>query len=126
MLKITYNYEKRHDLVYEGGYVKVKPALTSGARLYVIQNDSTDYKIYVGTAFNVSDRFDPRTTACRELGFSQIQMDPVWIFVVQILINDKSAPPGDNGVSSGDGYTVDVEQLLIRTYLQELKLSVRN
>jgi hypothetical protein len=126
MLKITYNYEKRHDLVYQGGLVMVKPALGSGSRLYVIQNDSTDFKIYVGTALHLDDRFDPRVTACRELGFSQIQMDPVWIFAVQVLIDDKPAPPGDKGISSGGGWDIDVEWLLIRTYLQELKLSVRN
>jgi hypothetical protein len=126
MPTVTYNYESQHTFVYQGGLVLPKPALTNGSRLYVIQNDSTTHNIYVGTALHVNDRFGPRATVCRELGFSQIDMDDIKIFVVQISIDGVAATPGDTGVSTAAGYSIDVEWLLIRTYVEELHLSVRN
>ncbi len=120
--KVTFNYEKYHTVGYDSGTVAVKPALTTSARLYVIHNETTNYKVYVGTATDVKDRFKGRIDVCRELGFSQEQMDAISFFVVQIKIDDTPAPPDKYGWSGG----IDVERLLIRTYMQKIGWSVRN
>jgi hypothetical protein len=119
---IKFNYEKAHTVGYDGGYVTVKPALTTSKRLYVIHNETTNNKVYVGTATDVQDRFKGRIDVCRELGFSPEQMDPISFFVVQIKIDDTPAPPDQYGHSLG----IDVEHLLVRTYMQKIGWSVRN
>lgn len=120
--KITFNYEKTHTIGYNGGYVKAQPALTSSSRLYVIYNPATTHPVYVGTADDVQDRFGGRIDVCRELGFSQTEMNPILIFVVQIKIDGTPMTPGQYGISGG----IDVEHLLIRTYMTQLNYNVRN
>ncbi len=119
---VTFNYEKTHTVGYKDGYVKAIPALTTSSRLYVIYNATTTHPVYVGTSDDVQNRFGNRIDVCRELGYSQAQMDPISIFVVQIKIDGTPMTPGQYGVSGG----IDVEHLLIRTYLRQVNVNVRN
>ena len=94
-------------------------------RLYVIQNTTTLRGFYIGTAANVSGRFTARFTASRELGFGQNEVGVIQVFTVNVLTNGASTPPGDNGVTWGPP-AIDVEHLLIRTYVSGLNQGVRN
>ncbi len=120
--KVNFNYCSMHTVDNVNGVVSATPALPGQSRLYVIYNGSTNRPVYVGTASNVQNRFAGRLEVCRELGFSDDQLGPISVMVVQILVNGAPATPGDIGISAG----IDVEALLIRTYLMHLQWNVRN
>lgn len=123
---IEFIYKAKHKIVLpDEGYTKAAPALPSADRLYVIYNDATNRKVYIGTSKNVQKRFDPRIEALRELGFSQATLDDVVMYIVQIKTNGLPSPPGDKGEIFSNG-TIDVERLLVQTYIEIFNVSVRN
>lgn len=123
MANIIFDYEATHRLIRNvNGYVTIQPALPNRSRLYVIFNDSTNRTVYVGTAESVQDRFKDRIDAVQHLGFSQSQLDAIFIAVIHITFDGKNTPPHDDGKAQG----VDVEHLLIRTYITPLGCLVRN
>jgi hypothetical protein len=119
---VSYSYETRHTVNYNGGYISIKPALPQKPRLYVIVNTATAYPFYIGTAVDVQDRFDVRVKSIRDMGFSATELGTILIYVVQVKVNGNPSPPDKHGVSSG----IDVEHLLIRTYIANFKVNVRN
>lgn len=122
---VEFNYKSTHVINFNGGYVSYYPAIPQDARLYVIYNDSTDRHVYVGTATNVQNRFNPRIEALREFGFSEDQLKKIFIMIVQIKIDGYNKPP-DNYGKAGDNPEIDVEHLLVRTYVEKLNVNARN
>jgi hypothetical protein len=121
-INIDFNYNVTNNIVINNGLVTANPAINQASRLYVIHNPATNRPIYVGTAANLQDRFDPRLRAMREMGFSQVELNNILVMEVQIQVDGVNRTPGDNGVAGG----VDVEHLLIRTYIQNIGVNVRN
>jgi hypothetical protein len=121
-ITVTFNYCSTHAIRNVNGLVSAVPALPAQSRLYVIHNATTNRPVYVGTANNVQNRFGCRLEASRELGFGNDELTPITVMVVQILVGGVASTPGDSGISSN----IDVEALLIRTYLQHLQWNVRN
>jgi hypothetical protein len=124
-INLTFSYVSQHILQYNNNLVDANPALPAANRLYVIQNTSTPRGFYIGTAANVASRFTARFTACRELGFGQNEVNVIRVFTINVLTNNASTPPGDNGVTWGPP-AIDVEHLLIRAYVSGLHFGVRN
>ena len=121
--KVEFIKKSEHKLKYDKGDISIKPALSNDSSLYVIYNNSTDREVYVGTAKEVKDRFKQRTEALREWGFKESQIEKIKIYVIQIKVNGDSSTPGDKGVTKEN---VDVEKLLIRTYIEKRNKKVRN
>ena len=61
-------------------------------------------------------------SALREVGFDQPTVAQALIMVIQIQVNGANATPGNDGISGG----IDVEHLLIRTYIRHIGVNVRN
>lgn len=129
---ITYRLASKHTLTINAGDVRTTPALPTSSRIYVVQNLTTAYKYYIGTAANVRDRFTERLIACRVWGFDQGEADAITIWVFQIVTKvgargaEVYATPGNTGVSTTAAGDVDVEWLLVRTFTEELGKNVRN
>lgn len=119
--RIDFNYVSVHRVRNNHGLVEALPALPQDRRLYVIYNNSTNRPFYIGTAANIQDRFEPRFAAMREMGMNQVALDEILIMVVQIQVDGVNTPPVA-GVSGG----IDVEHLLIATYIGGLNFNVRN
>ncbi len=118
-ITVNFNYESIHRLANTDGIVSASPAIPRAGRLYVILNNSTARTVYVGTSSDVKARFVSRLQVIREMGFD---VGSPTIFIVQIQINTVYTQPGDDGIADG----IDVEHLLIRTYVKLLGLNVRN
>ncbi|WP_420233170.1 hypothetical protein ACN079_01155 [Pseudomonas sp. ABY48] len=119
MPNITFTYESEHTFQLNLSIPKAVPAFNASGRLYVIFNQGT---AYIGTSSNIKARFKERLRAIRELGFSQNELDDIRAYAVQIQIDGVNTPPNDAGYSG----TIDVEGLLILTYITQLGYSVRN
>lgn len=119
---INYNYVSIHTINYNNGNINAVYALPQASRLYVIVNGTTGHPVYIGTADNVQNRFTPRLEAMRELGFNQNALNPIQVLVIQTQVNGVNTTPGNTGIAGG----IDVEHLLIRTYMGHLNLPVRN
>jgi hypothetical protein len=124
-INLTFDYVSRHTLQYNNPDVSAIPAIPAVNRLYVIENHLTHRWFYIGTAADVASRFTGRFTACRELGFGQNEVGATQVYIVNVLTNGASTPPGDNGRTWGPP-AIDVEHLLIRTYVSGLHQNVRN
>jgi len=119
---VNFNYLKQYALINNNGLIQTVPALPSSSRLYVIYNNSTNRPYYIGTAVSLKNRFSPRLEVIREMGFDQNCLDEILIFEIQIEVDGKFRTPGDDGIAGG----IDVEHLLIRTYINSLNENVRN
>lgn len=121
-IDVDFNYRAVHNVYKNGGAIFYNPALPHSSRLYVIRNtQANNFPYYIGTANNISHRFDGRAEVVREFGFRTNEINNISIAIVQITVNGVSRPPHDNGVSAG----IDVERLLIRSYMQQGR-GVRN
>ncbi|MEM9556023.1 MAG: hypothetical protein AAGC60_17335 [Acidobacteriota bacterium] len=129
--RIRYNFENvTHGLAYNNGLVSWNPGFPQSSRLYVIYNNDTNRPYYIGTALNLRNRFNPRATVCRELGFPTVNaMNSVSAYRLQmewrangVGQNWVNATPGDNGVVG----LIDAEHLLIRVYIENENVGVRN
>src|SRR5262249_46841852 len=125
VINLRFSYVSQHILQYANNLVNANPVLPAANRLYVIQNQQTNRWFYIGTAANVSNRFTARWTACRDMGFGQNEVNGIRVFTIDVFTNNVSTPPGDNGVTWGPP-ALDVEHLLIRTYMSGLNATVRN
>jgi len=125
-INVTFSYVSMHTLQNAGGLVNANPPIPHADRLYVIYNTSTIRPVYVGSAANGQARFNPRQIASREMGLSQNDLNPIWIFIVQVFLNGVGKHPGNDGIVVGGGHAVDVEHLLIRTYIGHYNWNVRN
>jgi hypothetical protein len=124
---VDFRFTSDHAVTYNNGLVGYSPALPGTAGLYVIYNPSTTHPVYVGTASDVQDRFDGRANVMREMGFSAGQLGAITVFYVKpymggTFANAVFANPGNTGVANG----LDLENLLIRFYLQVIAWNVRN
>jgi hypothetical protein len=126
--QVTFTYKSIHDVVLDqSGEVKPSPALPDRARLYAIRNTSNARLFYLGTAVSVKDRFAPRWEVLREMGLDQNALNVMAVWVVHIQINGVNRPPNLYGVSGKPGgVQIDVENLLIRTYVAKFGTAVRN
>jgi hypothetical protein len=123
---IEFIYKTKHVIdLPDAGYTKAAPALPADKRLYVIYNDSTNRHVYIGTSTDVQKRFKPRIEALREFGFSKAMLDDVVMYIVQIKTNQAPTPPDDKGEIFAYG-VIDVERLLVQTYIKQFNVSVRN
>ncbi len=122
---VEFDYISTHVITYGGGYVAYYPSIQKAARLYVIYNESTDRPLYVGTATDAKERFESRIRGLREFGFSDGQLQKIFIMIVQIKIDNKFTPP-DNFGMAGDNPAIDVEHLLVRTYTEKINKASRN
>jgi hypothetical protein len=123
---IEFIYKSQHVIeLPDAGFTKAAPALPADKRLYVIYNDSTNRRVYIGTSTDVKARFKPRIEALREFGFSKATLDEVVMYIVQIKTNQASTPPNDKGEIMSYG-VIDVERLLVQTYIKIFNVSVRN
>ncbi|MGH1384418.1 hypothetical protein [Kordia sp.] len=121
-INIDFNYNFTNSIVINDGLVTANPAIHQASRLYVIHNPATNRPVYVGTSANLRDRFILRLEIIREMGFSQVELNNIIVMEVQIQIDGVNRTPGEDGVAGG----IDVEHLLIRTYIQNIGLNVRN
>lgn len=119
---IEYKYFTRHKVINDNGSISYSPAIPNVSALYVILNLSSDRYTYIGTAGSMKERFKPRASAMREMGFDQDQVGPIKIYQVKPYIHGAFANPGDGGVCDN----IDLEHLLIRIYLEKIKWNVRN
>jgi len=123
MANIEYVFKKHHTVYIDNiGHYKIRPALIRSNRLYIIYNQSTARPLYIGIAKNLQNRFKGRLQTMREMGFNQTQLDSIYIIEVQLKLNTKARTP--NYIYERKG--LDVEHLLIRTYVELLRIGVRN
>jgi hypothetical protein len=121
---IDFIYDSTHDVRLDNnGLVNAVPALINQGRLYVIHNPSTQRHYYIGTANDLQARFAERMQICREMGFTNLgQLDQITIFVIRLVINNQAVQPDNQGMAQA----IDVEALLIRTYISRVGVPVRN
>jgi hypothetical protein len=125
-INLTFSYVTTHTLQYNNNQVTANPAIPSSNGLYVILNNSTNRWIYVGTASNILQRFNQRFQVCVELGLGQNDVANIRIYTIQIYTNQQLTPPGNNGRTTNTFQSIDVEHLLIRTYMSGFHQAVRN
>jgi hypothetical protein len=125
-IDLRFAYTTTHTLQYNNGQVTANPAIPPSNGLYVILNNSTNRSVYVGTASNILQRFSQRFQVCVELGLGQNDVASVRIYTIQIYTNQQLTPPGNNGRTTNTYQSIDVEHLLIRTYISGFNRAVRN
>lgn len=121
-MNIEFSYKKIH-LIENVGYIKYTPSIPREKGLYVIYNASTEKKYYIGTSSDIQKRFDSRARSVQELGFNNNEIQGIKIYIVKTKLNGQSKLPGDQGTLENG---LDVEWLLIRSYLQKGQVYVRN
>ncbi|MEP4821805.1 MAG: hypothetical protein ABJ383_13430 [Balneola sp.] len=133
-MKFTYAKAFGVKITNYGGYA-YDSNFSSGGRLYVIYNNSTNRKVYIGTTSDVEKRFKNRLRGLREFGFSQSELNAILIMVIKLEKREMSnsnfnpSPPSDKGLINVNCSNVklDVEKLLIATYMNKLGITlVRN
>lgn len=121
-MDIEFSYKKIH-LIENAGYIKYIPSIPNEKGLYVIYNASTERKYYIGTSSTLQERFNTRARSVQELGFNNNEIQGIKIYIVKTKLNGQPKLPGDQGTLENG---LDVEWLLIRSYIQKGMVYVRN
>ena len=108
-------------------------ALPHRPRLYVIHNTHLPTQYYIGSTGNLHDRFQPRLAACNEVGLTQNDLTHIHVYTIEIWCRlDGQGPeqpsqgPGNEGRVVWRSLLIDVEHILIRTFLQGFGCQLRN